>query len=82
VIETAQTAEKRDLVDLIEAKDLTKIYRRGDEVVRAVDGVTFTIRQGEFVAIVGPSGAGKTTLLQLLGGMDTPTSGSLRLAGR
>ena len=63
------------------ATDLTKIYRRGVESVHAVEHVSFTIEAGEFVAIVGPSGAGKTTLLQLLGGMDTPTSGSLLVAG-
>jgi ABC-type lipoprotein export system ATPase subunit len=67
---------------VVEAADLIKVYRRGHEEVRAVDGISFVIREGEFVAVVGPSGAGKSTLLQLLGGMDTPTSGSLRLAGR
>jgi putative ABC transport system ATP-binding protein len=67
---------------LVEARELRKIYRRGTEEVRAVDGVSFAIESGEFVAIVGPSGSGKTTLLQLVGAMDTPTSGSLRLAGQ
>ena len=66
---------------VIEAVDLTKIYRRGTEEVRAVDSVSFQIRSGEFVAIVGQSGAGKTTLLQLLGAMDTPTTGRIQLAG-
>src|SRR5438445_2087967 len=66
---------------LIEAVGLTKVYRRGMEEVRALDGVSFTVRIGEFAAIVGPSGAGKTTLLHLLGCMDAPTSGSLTLAG-
>ena len=66
---------------IIQAAELTKIYRRGAEEVRAVDGITFHIREGEFAAIVGPSGAGKTTLLQLIGAMDVPTSGSLRLKG-
>ncbi len=67
---------------LIEARGLTKIYRRGVEEVRAVDAVSFGLPAGEFAAIVGPSGAGKTTLLHLLGCMDLPTSGSLTLAGR
>ena len=67
---------------VIQAEDLTKVYRRGTEEVRAVDGVSFRVDAGEFVAIVGPSGAGKTTLLQLLGAMDTPTTGRLRIAGQ
>lgn len=67
---------------LIVARDLRKIYRRGTEEVRALDGVSFEIAEGEFAAIVGASGAGKTTLLHLLGCMDTPTSGELTLAGK
>ena len=66
---------------MIEATNLTKLYRRGTETIRAVDSVSFTIEAGAFVALVGPSGAGKTTLLQLIGGMDTPTSGTLRVDG-
>ncbi len=71
-----------ELCVVVRARDLTKIYHRGAEEVRAVDGVSFEIERGEFVAVVGPSGAGKTTLLQLLGGMDRPSSGSLSIAGR
>ena len=67
---------------ILQAQALTKIYQRGREEVRALDGASFTIGQGEFVAIVGPSGAGKTTLLNLIGCMDVPTSGSLRIAGQ
>ena len=66
---------------LIRAEGLTKTYRRGTESVHALDNVSFTIAEGEFVAIVGPSGAGKTTLLHMLGCMDTPTSGVLTLSG-
>ncbi len=66
---------------VIEAVGLTKTYRRGTESVHALDGVSFTVREGEFAAIVGPSGAGKTTLLHLLGCMDTPTAGALTLSG-
>jgi putative ABC transport system ATP-binding protein len=66
---------------LIRVEGLTKTYRRGTESVHALDNVSFTIAEGEFVAIVGPSGAGKTTLLHMLGCMDTPTSGVLALSG-
>jgi putative ABC transport system ATP-binding protein len=57
--------------------DLTKHYVRGDEIIRALDGVTLTIETGEFVAVVGRSGSGKTTMLDLMGLLLTPTSGSL-----
>ena len=75
------TSDRRAARAVVEAEKLTKIYHRGSEDVRALDSVTFTIMPGEFVAITGPSGSGKTTLLQLVGGMDLPTSGSLRVAG-
>jgi putative ABC transport system ATP-binding protein len=65
----------------VAAVALTKIYRRGREQVRALDDVTFEVGLGEFIAIVGPSGAGKSTLLNIVGCMDGPTSGTLRLLG-
>ena len=74
-----QSAASPPLV--LRATALTKVYPRGREQVRALDGVSFEIRQGQFVAIVGPSGAGKSTLLNLVGCMDTPTSGTLELMG-
>jgi putative ABC transport system ATP-binding protein len=67
---------------VLSALALTKIYQRGPEQVRALDSVSFDIGRGEFVAITGASGAGKTTLLNMLGCMDTPTSGTLRISGR
>jgi putative ABC transport system ATP-binding protein len=67
---------------VIAARDLTKVYRRGREEVRALDRASFEIHRDEFVAIVGPSGAGKSTLLNLVGCMDAPTSGTLWLADR
>jgi ABC-type lipoprotein export system ATPase subunit len=66
----------------LEARGLTRVFRRGSEDIRAVDGVTLQIRQGEFVSFVGPSGSGKTTLVNLLGCLDNPTTGELDLAGR
>jgi putative ABC transport system ATP-binding protein len=67
---------------LLSAVDLTKTYRRGREQVRALDAVAFELFPGDFAAVVGPSGAGKTTLLNLVGCMDVPTSGSLRVDGK
>jgi len=66
---------------VVRAHDLVKVYKRGADEIRAVDNVSFEIQSGEFVAIVGPSGAGKSTLLQMIGCMDTPTSGSLEVDG-
>ena len=66
---------------LIELKNVYKIYQMGEVEVAAVRDMSFTIEQGEFVVIVGPSGAGKTTLLNMLGGMDSATSGTIMLDG-
>lgn len=63
-------------------KGITKIYQMGEVEIRAVDGIDFEIEKGEFVVIVGPSGAGKTTVLNLLGGMDTATSGTILVDGQ
>jgi putative ABC transport system ATP-binding protein len=70
------------MTPVIAAAGLSKLYLRGREQVHALDRLDFEIGSGEFVAIVGASGAGKTTLLNLLGCMDVPTSGTLRIAGR
>ena len=70
------------MTPVITAAGLSKLYLRGREQVHALDRLDFEIGSGEFVAIVGASGAGKTTLLNLLGCMDVPTSGTLRIAGR
>jgi putative ABC transport system ATP-binding protein len=67
--------------NIIETKDLCKIFKDSAQDVHAVDGVTLSIGAGEFTAIVGPSGSGKTTLLNLIGGLDAPTSGSLLVDG-
>lgn len=63
--------------EFIRLKSVTKTYKMGEVEIKAVDGVDFTINKGEFVVIVGPSGAGKTTVLNILGGMDTATSGEI-----
>lgn len=66
----------------VEFEDVRKIYRTSEVEVRALDGMDFAIERGELAVIVGPSGAGKTTVLNLLGGMDSCTSGTIRLDGR
>ena len=68
-------------MSVLEAKDLTKIYRRGREEIYALKSVDFSVDSGEFVSIIGPSGSGKTALLNVLGCLDTPTRGSLLLNG-
>ncbi|MEG0015676.1 MAG: ABC transporter ATP-binding protein [Gordonibacter sp.] len=66
----------------VEFRDVRKIYRMGEVEVAAVDGMTFDLERGELVVVVGPSGAGKTTLLNMLGGMDSCSSGRIVLDGR
>lgn len=67
---------------IIHTEDLYKIYNVGDEKLHALDGVSFDIYEGEFVAIVGTSGSGKSTLLNMLAGLERPTKGSITVAGR
>ena len=65
----------------IEVKNLSKIYQMGEVKIKAIEQVSFSIDEGELVVILGPSGAGKTTILNILGGMDSPTSGSIIIDG-
>ncbi len=67
---------------IVELKDVTRIYRTGDHELRALDNVNISLDEGKFVVILGPSGAGKSTLLNLLGGLDSPTSGTIVVNGR
>lgn len=66
---------------LIDLKNVTKVYRLGDETLHALDGINLEVQAGEFVAIVGPSGSGKTTLANIIGGLDRPTSGTVVVDG-
>jgi len=66
-------------LNVIEADDIWKVYKRGKTDVKALRGVNFRVREGEIVAIMGPSGCGKTTLLNIIGGLDTPTKGNIRV---
>ncbi|WP_240095525.1 ABC transporter ATP-binding protein [Thermomonas flagellata] len=67
---------------LVRIRDLHKTYRRGPETVDVLRGIDLDIAEGDFVALMGPSGSGKTTLLNLIGGLDTPTSGEIEIAGQ
>ncbi len=67
--------------DFVKLSDVRKTYQMGEVQIHAVDGINFSIKKGEFVIIVGPSGAGKTTVLNILGGMDTATSGTVLVDG-
>ncbi len=69
-------------MEILRVENLTKIYGSGENQVRALDGVTFSVEKGDFVAIIGPSGSGKSTLLHILGGVDRPTSGKVFLGER
>ncbi len=66
-------------MEILRVENLTKVYGQGENQVRALDGVSFSVEKGQFVAIIGPSGSGKSTLLHILGGVDRPTAGKVYL---
>ena len=69
-------------MDLLEVKNISKIYGRGEAAVHALKDVSFSVPKGEFVAVVGESGSGKSTLLNMIGALDTPTSGKVYIDGQ
>ncbi|MFD0710861.1 ABC transporter ATP-binding protein [Paenibacillus sp. GCM10027626] len=68
-------------MEILKIERLSKIYGKGESAVRALDNVSFSVRKGEFIAIIGPSGSGKSTLLHMLGGVDRPTAGKVFIEG-
>lgn len=73
--------EEEMYMEILRVENLTKIYGKGENEVRALDGVSFSVEKGEFAAIVGSSGSGKSTLLHLIGGVDTPSAGKVYVDG-
>lgn len=69
-------------MEILRVENLCKVYGQGENTVRALDEVSFSVEKGEFLAIIGPSGSGKSTLLHILGGVDTPTSGKVMMNGQ
>jgi len=81
MIQLNATIQPDDMPFLVHAKAVSRVYRRGKEEIRALDGVDLSIERGTFTLLVGPSGGGKSTLLHILGGVDRPTSGSVLVNG-
>ncbi|HHV50931.1 MAG TPA: ABC transporter ATP-binding protein [Clostridiales bacterium] len=69
-------------MEILRVENLSKTYGKGENAVKALDGVSFTVEKGEFIAVIGPSGSGKSTLLHILGGVDKPTGGKVYLDGQ
>lgn len=73
--------KRRTVMEILKVENLCKTYGKGENIVHALDNVSFSVSKGEFVAIIGPSGSGKSTLLHILGGVDKPTSGKVFMDG-
>lgn len=73
---------KGEKMEILKVENLTKVYGKGENEVRALNGVSFSVEKGDFVAIIGPSGSGKSTLLHTLGGVDRPTGGKVLVNGQ
>ncbi len=69
-------------MEILKVENLTKVYGKGDNEVKALDNISFSVEKGQFVAVIGPSGSGKSTLLHILGGVDVPTSGKVYMDGQ
>ncbi len=69
-------------MEILKVENLTKIYKNGNNIINAVDNVSFSVNKGDFIAIIGASGSGKSTLLHLIGGVDRPTSGKVFIDGK
>lgn len=70
------------MMEILKVENLNKVYGKGENIVKAVDNISFSVEKGEFVAIIGASGSGKSTLLHLIGGVDRPTSGKVYIDGK
>lgn len=79
---SVKSLEMRSIMEILRVENLKKVYGQGENQVHALDGVSFSVEQGEFVAIIGPSGSGKSTLLHILGAVDVPTSGKVIMGGK
>lgn len=80
-VKEERNLESEGIMEILRVENLTKVYGSGENEVRALDRVSFSVEKGEFVAIIGPSGSGKSTLLHILGAVDVPTSGKVIMDG-
>lgn len=82
LVYTNQNRKRGNKMSIVEFKDVTRVYTNGEHSQKALDGVNLSLDEGKFIVILGPSGAGKSTLLNMLGGLDSPTSGTIKVNGK